>query len=134
MNMKDRILLVDDQPIFNFISTKVLQGLGVEDEIHGVQDGHQAIELITEYASSSRTIPRLILVDINMPVMDGFEFIRAFQKLAFPDKDRINIVILSSSMSPSDRETATALGIKHFLTKPISEPELLSVLKVVGVK
>lgn len=131
--MKESILLVDDESIFNFISTKVLEGLGVSDEIHSALSGTEALKLLNDYLSRSKVIPRLIFVDINMPVMNGFEFIYAFQRLNMPDKQRTILAILSSSVSPADRDRATTMGIKYFLTKPISESELRSVLLDAGV-
>lgn len=132
-SMKETILLVDDESIFNFISTKVLEGLGVSDEIHSALNGNAALGLINDYLSRSRSLPRLILVDINMPVMDGFDFIYAFQSLDVHHKRTTILAILSSSVSQYDRDRALTLGIEHFLTKPLSEADLKKVLAAAGI-
>jgi CheY-like chemotaxis protein len=131
--MKESILLVDDEKIFNFISTKILQGMGVSDEIHTATNGDSAIELINNYFSGVRSIPRLILIDLNMPVMDGFAFIEAFQRLHIANKDRAVLAVLTSSSNQQDKDRARALGIKYFLTKPISEREIRDVLVEAGI-
>lgn len=131
--MKESILLVDDEAIFNFISTKVMESLGVSDEIHSALNGDNALQLINDYLSRSRPIPRLILIDINMPVMDGFAFIHAFHRLKIADSHKTVLAILTSSTSQLDRDRAATLGVEHFLTKPISEPELKKVLDAAGI-
>jgi CheY-like chemotaxis protein len=131
--MKESILLVDDEKIFNFISTKVLEGMGVSDEIHAATNGNSAIELINNYFSGTRPIPRLILIDLNMPVMDGFAFIEAFQRLPIANKEKAVLAVLTSSSNQQDKDRAKALGIKHFLTKPLSEPDIRRVLEAAGI-
>jgi CheY-like chemotaxis protein len=131
--MKDSILLVDDESVFNFINTKILVGLGVSDEIHTALNGNEALDLINNYYSGSQSMPRLILIDLNMPLLDGFGFIQAFQRLHIPNKDRVVLAILTSSVSEWDRERAQSLGIKHFLTKPVSEAALRAVLNEAGI-
>jgi CheY-like chemotaxis protein len=65
--------------------------------------------------------------------MDGFGFIQAFQRLNITNKDRVLLAILTSSVSEWDRERARALGIKHFLTKPVSEIALKAILTEAGI-
>lgn len=131
--MKETILLVDDQEIFNFISTKVIQSLGVSAEIRSVLSATDALLLIEDYLLQSRAMPRLVLVDINMPVMDGFAFIEAFQRLEIQGGSKTVLAILSSSLAAKDHDRASELGIEYFLTKPLSETELKKVLTVAGV-
>jgi CheY-like chemotaxis protein len=131
--MKESILLVDDEKIFNFISTKVLEGMGISDEIHTATNGNSALELINNYFSGTRSVPRLILIDLNMPVMDGFAFIEAFQRLHIANKERAVLAVLTSSSNQQDKDRAKSLGIKHFLTKPISELEIREVLVAAGI-
>jgi CheY-like chemotaxis protein len=131
--MKESILLVDDEKIFNFISTKVLEGMGISDEIHTATNGNSALELINNYFSGTRSVPRLILIDLNMPVMDGFAFIEAFQRLHIANQERAVLAVLTSSSNQQDKDRAKSLGIKHFLTKPISELEIREVLVAAGI-
>jgi CheY-like chemotaxis protein len=122
------VLLVDDDDIFNFINKKTIQKLGLASEIHTVMNGQDAINLINEYFQKSLMIPDIILLDINMPIMDGFGFIEAFNKLSLPGIEKVKIIIVSSSDNPDDIDRAKKLGVSQFLTKPISHLQLMEAL------
>jgi CheY-like chemotaxis protein len=122
------ILLVDDDSVFHFIHTKILNSLGLT-EISTANNGEEALEFIDEHASGKRPLPNLIFVDLDMPILDGFGFIEAFKKLILPQKDKIHIAILSSSFNPSDINRARELGVSHYLNKPISENSIQSLLQ-----
>ena len=125
------ILLVDDDPVFHFINTKILQNLGFT-RIISAENGEVALNLIENNLSEARSIPDAIFVDLNMPILDGFGFIEAFKKLAIPGNSKVSIAILTSSSSSHDKERAKELGVNHYYTKPISENTLLEVLESFG--
>lgn len=122
------ILLVDDDNIFNFLNTKLLRWSGIANEIHTAENGAEALDLLNNYFSGAASLPDVILLDLNMPVMDGFSFLSAFQKLNLPRKESVTIIIVTSSNDPKDKARAQALGITKFLTKPLSEEMLLEAL------
>ena len=122
------VLLVDDDRIFNLLSSKSLQRMGDVKEIHTALNGKEAIDLINEYFQGSSTLPDIILLDLNMPIMDGFEFIHAFRKLNVSGKDNVKIIIVTSSQDPQDMERVKSLGITQYLTKPINEKLLWSAI------
>jgi CheY-like chemotaxis protein len=122
------VLLVDDDDIFNFLNKKTIQKLGLASEIHTVVNGQDAINLINKYFQKSLMIPDIILLDINMPIMDGFGFIEAFNKLSLPGIEKVKIIIVSSSDNPDDIDRAKKLGVSQFLTKPISHLQLMEAL------
>lgn len=122
------VLLVDDDNIFNFLNTKLLRLSGIANEIHTAENGKEALELLNNYYAGTSSLPDVILLDLNMPVMDGFTFIKAFQRLNLPRIQDVRIVIVTSSSDPRDLERAKQLGITNFLTKPISEQMLLGAL------
>ena len=127
MNAK-KILLVDDDEIFNFISTKTLQKLGLAQDIHCALNGQDALTLINDYFAHSRSMPDIILLDLNMPVLDGFGFIEAIKKMNLAGLDKVKIIVITSSQSPRDIERVKQMGIKHYLTKPISQEDLLAAI------
>jgi CheY-like chemotaxis protein len=124
------VLLVDDDNIFNFLGTKLLQRWGIANEIHTAGNGKEALDLLNRYYMGSSSLPDVILLDLNMPVMDGFSFIEAFKKLNLPRKEKVSIIILTSSQDPRDMARAKNMGITHFLSKPLTEEALLNALAV----
>jgi CheY-like chemotaxis protein len=127
------VLLVDDDKIFNFLSEKTLQRMGAVNEIHSALNGKEAIDLLNDYFQGSRAMPDIIFLDLNMPIMDGFGFIEAFRKLNIPNKEKVRIVIVTSSQDPKDMERARGMGIQHYLTKPITEEKLRTALEMTTV-
>lgn len=125
--MKD-VLLVDDDQICNLISSKTLEKLGYINEIHTALNGKEAINLFNDYYKRARTVPDLILLDLNMPIMDGFTFLEAFNNLNIPNKERVKIIIVTSSQNPDDERRIRQLGVKHFLSKPVTEEKLNEIL------
>lgn len=126
--MKKSVLLVDDSNVDNFINQKVMSSLGLVKEIHTALNGEQALEVFNQYQNGTIAIPDIILLDLNMPVMDGYGFIEAFQSLNFPHKENVLIVVLTSSSSSEDFNRVKGLGIKHYLSKPLTQETIQAVL------
>lgn len=123
---KKNVLLVDDDSIFHLLGTKALHRAGIADtRIHKALNGKQALELLKNPAIPR---PNVILLDLNMPVMNGFEFLEAFNKLGPAERDDTKIVIVTSSESDSDIRKAKALGAAEYLTKPLEDQKLSAVL------
>ncbi len=122
------VLLVDDDHIFNFLSAKILQKTGIAGEINTALNGKGALDILNNRYRDSVTIPDVILLDLNMPIMDGFTFLEAFKELNMPHKDDIQIIVVSSSQDPRDIQRARDLGVKHYMQKPITEHGLKAVL------
>lgn len=123
------VLLVDDDAICNFLSAKTLERLGLVKDIHTALNGREALDLFNSYYQGSKTFPDVILLDLNMPVMDGFSFLEAFKMLKLPHKEQVRIVVVSSSEDPADVERAKKLGAEQYLTKPVLESRLRDVLE-----
>lgn len=126
------ILLVDDDKASNFINQLLIKKAAVADELHIARNGKVAIEFIREKCLGSEgdesKMPQLILLDINMPVMDGFDFLKAFEELDCALKDKALIAVLTTSLNPKDRERVKAAGVRHFLNKPLTQNVLEDLL------
>jgi CheY-like chemotaxis protein len=122
--MKKNILLVDDDKIFNFLSEKTISSLGLANEIHFALNGKEALELLALYKLGKISKPDIIFLDLNMPIMNGYEFIDAFAAIDLPNKHLITIVVLTSSADPHDIERIKELGIKYYFNKPLSKDEV----------
>ncbi len=129
--MKKNIMLVDDDKIFNFLSEKTIISLGLANEIHFATNGEQALKILELYKEGKVSKPDIIFLDIDMPVMDGYEFIEAFSNMELPDKHQITIVVLTSSIDPRDIQRTKDLGIKYYFNKPLSKDEIK---KLIGLE
>lgn len=69
-------------------------------------------------------MPDVILLDLNMPLLNGFEFIRALRNLSLPHAGNIDIIILTSSEDPNDVHQAKLMGVDHYLLKPLTVNQL----------
>jgi CheY-like chemotaxis protein len=119
MKKYKKVLLIDDDSITNFINSTVVKKAGLGDLIKIVLNGQEALEYIKQDCKAENNYPDLIFVDINMPVMDGFEFVKEFQKLKIKAVEEIEIVVLTTSSDPRDIQKTKKLGIK-ILRKPLS--------------
>jgi CheY-like chemotaxis protein len=134
MKKLNSVLLIDDDAATNFISKMLVKKAGITDHIETVLNGQQAIEYLTnsgKYKKSDNVFPRpmLILLDINMPVMDGWEFAEAFDKLDENQKGEVIIVMLTSSLNPDDKERAANLPvISGFQNKILTMDGLNSIM------
>src|SRR5690606_1003090 len=122
MNEKlNSIMLVDDDFITNFLHSRLIKKLNNSSSIVVTENGEEALEYIDHHDP-----PDIILLDINMPVMNGFEFLKEFYK-KYKNKVKTKVIVLSSSISLKDRTIASSYGVP-FLTKPLSPDELLNAL------
>jgi CheY-like chemotaxis protein len=118
-------LLIDDDLINNFINERLIKNTGISREVKSVSNGKLALKYIEEYRLLHQDCcPELIFLDINMPVMDGFEFLDAFRKLIFANHSRVKIVVLSTSSHQRDLNNAMAHGIELFINKPLTREKI----------
>jgi CheY-like chemotaxis protein len=126
------ILLVDDDKASNFINQLLIKKAAVAEELHIARNGKEAIELIREKClgpdGDVSKMPQLILLDINMPVMDGFDFLKAYEELDCTFKEAAVIAVLTTSLNPKDKERVKAAGVSHFLNKPLTKQVLEGLL------
>lgn len=129
-DMKKKILIIDDDEVFRYLHAKIVTLSGAGAEIITASHGLEGLEVLTKIIESGGDVPTEIFVDLNMPEMNGFEFIRAFNDFDFPGKCGIRIVIVTSSVNEADRVIAGTLGIKYFLTKPLLVNDVIGLLNM----
>lgn len=125
-----KILLVDDDKITNFVNEKLIKSLGITTEIETCFSGLSALEYVKKLLQQNETGPDLVLLDINMPIMDGFEFLDELQLLPKSFNHSIKIVMLSSTLNEEDKNKALRFGnVVDFLNKPLSLDKLKIIIK-----
>lgn len=117
MNKKN-VLLVDDDSVFLFIHKTMLLQLDFINHVDAVTGAREALRILTQ-SGTSLVCPDIILLDLDMPEMNGFDFMREFQKTELQSKEKANIIVLSSSTRSADQLLALSLGASHFLSKPL---------------
>ena len=128
MKQLDCVLLVDDDEITNFVHESLITDLGIAKEVLIAKNGQEAIQAIEQQSSRGLQCPNLVFLDINMPVMNGFEFLEAYQRLNDSLRQSLIIVMLTTSLNPKDIERTKDTGVADFLNKPLSEEKVREVL------
>jgi CheY-like chemotaxis protein len=126
--MPNTVLLVDDEPVFNFITENLLKRINLAKEVYSVFNGKEAMTLLQDAFAGVRNIPSHIFLDLNMPVMNGFSFLEEFNKLPPNQRDDIKIIVVSSSQNPLDIAKAKSYGIEDYISKPLSPDVLKQIL------
>lgn len=115
--MFDKVILVDDSDADNFLHRLIIEESGVARSVHDFLKGEDALEFLRKKESDPE-LPTLLLLDINMPTMSGWEFLEAYEDIKAP-KD-IVVVMLTTSLNPDDRERAEKIEtVRAFINKPL---------------
>ena len=127
------IYIIDDDPITVFGIKKMLKDTVVCESISTFHNGKLAIERLREHVQNDFPIPEVIFLDINMPIMDGWEFLEEFLKL--PIRERIIINVITSSIDPLDyaKWNHFRLNCFHYLNfknKPIFKIETTDLTRI----
>lgn len=116
---KIKLLIIDDDDINIFIMIKTIEKTGYDVDMISKWDGKLALQYLKDLIANNEQLPDLIFVDINMPVMGGWEFLEQYEKLNI-DKN-IEMFMLSSSIYDIDMVKAkTFKVVKGFISKPLS--------------
>lgn len=124
----NEIMIIDDDDISNFITQKCLEKSGTVDKISVYQDSPVAINELLLKKKNNHVLPEYILLDINMPYIDGFDFLDLCQSSDILDE--VNVIMYSSSLRLEDRKKAlTYSAVKGYLEKPLQIKELKAILE-----
>jgi CheY-like chemotaxis protein len=123
-----KTLIVDDDAASQFLLRLVLDELGLDVPVIALTNGQEALDYIRQQCinenAASQECPDWILLDINMPVMDGFELLERLKALEQDNLMVSAITIITSSNYTKDMAKAMALGVKDYLLKPITEEKI----------
>jgi CheY-like chemotaxis protein len=125
-----RILLVDDDEINNFISIKLIRKAAENADIKACLNGRFAIDELSEIQKQDPAeLPDFILLDINMPIMNGWEFLDEYKRLNIDPSGKSKIYIISSSVFSNDISKARSYPlVRNFISKPLSVEKIKEML------
>ncbi len=119
--------IIEDDPTHVYITKRFLNLTGLLESILICSNGKDAFTKLKAIISSGEKLPELILLDLNMPVWDGWQFLDAFKEI--PVEDKIDIYILTSSNNEADIERAKNYNIdSNYIVKPITLEKLKDVI------
>lgn len=123
MKKFDLACIIDDDPVFVFGAKKIMELGNICKSFMVFPNGAEALDNLKAIIVNKKKLPDFILLDLNMPVMDGWEFLDVFIKI--PSEKQITIYIVTSSMDPMDFEKAkTYSNVNNYFIKPISIDDL----------
>lgn len=117
------IMLIDDSEIDNMVNKHILSKSNVAEKIIVFTTANDALQYleVNKNSTDATIIPSVILLDINMPIMNGFGFLVEFEKLHNELLDVVNVIMLTSSVDPNDiRRSKEFVSVKSFISKPLS--------------
>jgi CheY-like chemotaxis protein len=129
MEKYNSVLLIDDDPVTNFLNHSIISNLHIANEIVIRSNGEKAFEYLEEFYQTHKSLPELILLDINMPIMDGFEFLEKFESLPYMDKNKTLVIVISNLFTKKEIDVLNVLEYPKYLYKPLNKIELIKILE-----
>lgn len=124
----NRVVVIDDDFVFRTCFEILLKSEDFSQDILQFENGQEALEAIQQWASDGERFPDLVFLDINMPMMDGWQFLDEIQKLPSEIRNELPIFVLSSSIDPRDLSRSGEYEeVMGYIAKPLTRENLLYV-------
>lgn len=125
-----KVCLIDDDDIYQFLLKKELKNTKIVDNTMIFSNGAKAMDFIANAKDEPDELPDVIFLDINMPIMNGWQFLDEFVQMRPRLSKEITILIITSSFDPRDMERAKQYSeISDYIVKPVTRDHLVEVLK-----
>jgi CheY-like chemotaxis protein len=123
------IFIIDDDLIQRMIVSKMIKIINPSLVVTQCENGKIGLAMLEQHSNSNQKI--IVLLDINMPILDGWGFLDQIEKSNFYNLHQLSIYIVSSSIDESDISRASQYGfVKNFLHKPLSKEDLTTVIGI----
>lgn len=127
---KCKMCIVDDDRIHQFTVSKTIKYNNLATEVIVFSDGKEVYDFLVEHKDDGQMLPDIILLDINMPVMDGFQFLECYKQIKDKFLKKITIYMVTSSLDPVDINKARQIDdITDYLTKPVRTSQLADIIE-----
>lgn len=126
------IVLVDDNETTSFLNNRLLSRLDVADQVHTFRKAEQAFQFLwgeENAPADPDAVPALVFVDLKMPGMDGFEFLKLYDALPDQSKAKTVMAVLTTSMHAADTARVAQYPDVEYLAKPLTEEKMEKLLK-----
>lgn len=125
-----QLTLIDDDDVFVFLTSRMLEKYKLVDLIKIFDNGYDALVYIKENLDNIEALPDIILLDLSMPIMDGWQFLEEYVKINPRIGKKITLFICSSSISPDDYTRAMNINaVSDFIIKPMTKEKLIEMVK-----
>jgi len=130
MNHIKNLALVDDDELFVYLTKMTIEETNLVDLIKVFRNGLEAITYLQENSNNPDQLPEVILLDLSMPVMDGWQFLEEYIQLKPTIGKKITIYIVSSSISPTDIAKAKSISeVTDYIIKPVTKEAFIDIIK-----
>jgi len=125
------IMMIDDDPATNYLHQLIVKKSNLFEKQETFSSAQEALDHINEINNTTKAFPEIILLDINMPAINGWEFIEQFENMKKVMSLHTIIVMLTTSINPKDKiKSLTYESVKKFENKPLSVEKLIDIKNI----
>ncbi|MFN3404318.1 MAG: response regulator [Cytophagaceae bacterium] len=129
----DLLFLIDDDQIYQFLTQRIIEETRLINKIKAFFNGKEALDFMNSIEGDLEQLPDIILLDLSMPIMDGWQFLEEFVQMKPFLGKKIVIYIVTSSNAPSDIQRAKSISdVSDFIIKPITKEGFIDMVKKIG--
>ncbi|MDF3076515.1 MAG: transcriptional regulator [Sphingobacteriaceae bacterium] len=123
------LFIIDDDEIFVFLTLKIIQSTGRVENVQVFKDGEEGLEKLKSIQNEKEQWPEIVLLDLSMPIMDGWEFLEEYNALNPDMLNKVRLYLASSSISPHDIERSKRINtVSDFIIKPFEKERFIQML------
>jgi CheY-like chemotaxis protein len=124
------VSIIDDDKLYQFTIQKTIEKTGLTQQVLSFYDGLSALNFLRNNSAEADKLPDIILLDINMPEMDGWQFLDEYLAIQPPLAKYARVYVVTSSIDGADlTKSKTINGVFDFIVKPIQKDKLIEIFK-----